>query len=149
MQAETVLEELATDDLDRGYVERRLEDWSDRINGLYAQIRQWIPVGWTARSQDARFAIQEAPMKRAGIEAREFPTLELIKDGIIRVHVRPHALWIIGANGRIDLVAKRGLFLIVDQANIFTPPVWQVSPMTAREDIKPFDSVQLLNLLEI
>ena len=58
MQAETVLEELATDDLDRGYVERRLEDWSDRINGLYAQIRQWIPVGWTARSQDARFAIQ-------------------------------------------------------------------------------------------
>ena len=43
------------------------------------------------------------------------------------VKLEPHALWIIGNNGRVDVKRDGRRFLIVDAADNFEEPDWQVA----------------------
>ena len=139
MEAETVLEELSQDDLTQGHVVHRVEDWVGRINQLYTQIEQWLPERWTARP-GVQLTVQEALMKKMGVPGRQLPTRELMYDGMVRGQLVPHALWIIGANGRIDLFVPTGLYLIVDRAKLFAPPDWQIAAMKVRQNVAPLSA---------
>jgi hypothetical protein len=146
MTARTVLEELTEDGLTREHVVRRVEDWSFRLGALYADIDRWLPAGWTAR-HGAPFTMHEELMRNSGVPPRELPTLELLHDRTVRLRIRPYGLWIIGANGRLDLTKGRELFLIVDHAKTFDPPNWQIAPTTVPREFKPFDEARLKDLL--
>jgi hypothetical protein len=142
MPAQTVLEELTRDELTRDHVQQRVDDWARRIEQLYDDIENWLPAGWTARRGRA-VTMQEEPMVKLGVETRELPTLELLRDGTVIVRLRPYGLWIIGANGWIDLVKGRELYLISDHAKTFEVPSWHIAPVTARRDSKRFDRDRL------
>lgn len=145
MIGRTVLEELTQDDLNREHVAQRVADWSCRIVALYADIGRWVPDGWTTR-RGVPVTMHEELMRNFGVPPRELPTFELIQDGMVNLRIRPYGLWIIGANGRLDLTRGRELFLILDHAKTFEPPSWQIAPATAR-DFKPFDAARLKALL--
>jgi hypothetical protein len=70
--------------------------------------------------------MDEELMRRYSIPSRQLPTLLINKaDGIIKVI--PKGLWVIGANGRIDLFTSRGLFMLVDFAvEPFGRPLWKI-----------------------
>ena len=91
--------------------------------------------------------MHEELMKRLEVPRRELPTLELLRDGTVSARFRPYGLWIIGVNGRVDLVKGQELFFIHDHAKTFEAPNWHVAPATARRESKPFDDVQLKALL--
>jgi hypothetical protein len=146
MSAQTVLEELTREDLTREHVERRIQDWASRVEALYEAIERWLPEGWTVR-RGAPVAMHEEPMRHAGVAPRHLPTLELVRDGEVRLRIRPYGLWIIGNNGRLDLIKGHELFFILDHARIFDPPDWQIAPVTARRDFSPFDEAHLKVLL--
>ncbi len=146
MPAQTVLEELTTDALTRDHVRQRVDDWSSRIDSLYKELEGWLPDGWTAKP-GASVSMNEDLMQNTGEPARELPTLELLHDGTVEVKIRPYGLWIIGANGRIDLVKGRDIYRIVDRAKTFEPPSWHIAEPTARQVLKPFDRKQLEALL--
>ena len=96
------------------------------MNGLYATIGDWLPDGWAAR-RGAPVVMHEKLMRKFGVAARRMPTLELHGRAGQIVKLEPHALWIIGNNGRIDLKRDGRRYLVVDAAENFEAPDWQAA----------------------
>lgn len=129
----TVLEEVTSNAIDAEHVRRRVEDWEARLNGLYAMIGEWLPDGWEAR-RGASMLMHEKMMHVFGVEATRIPTLELHGRSGRVVRLVPRALWIIGANGRVDLKCDDGRYIMIDTADNFEKPRWEVSPADRRSE---------------
>ena len=132
----TVLEEVTSDAVDTEHVRRRVEDWEARLNGLYAMIGEWLPDGWEAR-RGASVLMHEKMMQAFGVETTRLPTLELHGGDAPAVRLIPRALWIIGTNGRVDLKCDGGRYIVVDTADNFGEPRWEVSPADRRSEREP------------
>ena len=129
----TVLEEITTQKIDREHVARRVDDWVDRINALYDQIEAWLPPGWTA-DRAGTISMQEPLMQKFNIPPRDLPVLRLSFHGSPAAHIEPHALWIIGYNGRLDLYRGDKHYMIIDKAENFEPSQWYISPFSDRRN---------------
>ena len=69
-------------------------------------------------------------MQRFGVEPRKMPAFE-IRAGKQRVmRFQPKGLWIIGANGRVDLVTRTAAPILVDQS----------TPLSGKSDWRLYDS---------
>lgn len=66
-------------------------------------------------------------MRKFGVETKRMTTLELHGEAGLVVKLEPHALWIIGNNGRGDVKSGGHRCLIVDAAENFEMPDWQVA----------------------
>ncbi len=121
----SVLEEVTSDEITKEHVVKRVDDWVDRLNGLYDLVANWLPPEWHA---DRRRSIlmDEKMMQLVGVVPREIPVLELRSDDGRRAFLEPRGLWIIGTNGRVDLVAGSRHHLIFDFAKNFATPDWQI-----------------------
>ena len=71
--------------------------------------------------------MHEKLMRKFGVAPKPMPTLELHDRTGQLVKLEPHALWIIGNNGRVDVKRDGRRFLIVDAADNFEEPDWQVA----------------------
>ena len=132
----TVLEEVTSDAIDAEHVRRRVDDWEARLNGLYAMIGEWLPNGWESR-QGASVLMHEKMMQEFGVEATRLPTLELHDGDAPAVRLIPRALWIIGTSSRVDLKGYIGRYIIIDTADNFEKPHWEVSRSDRRSDREP------------
>ena len=143
----TVLEEVTSDAVDAEHVRRRVEDWEARLNGLYAMIGEWLPEGWEAR-RGVSVVMHEKMMKAFGVEAKRLPTLELhgVTGRLFRLV--PHALWIIGNNGRIDMKGDGNRYIVIDMADNFEEPNWEVSRDDRRSDREAVTREWLRRLLQ-
>lgn len=146
MSTQSVLEELARNELTADHVERRVDDWASRIKALYSAVEGWLPEGWSAR-HGSPVPMHEELMRKTGVPPRDLPTLELIHDGAVSATLRPYGLWIVGTNGRIDLIKQHERYLVLDHAGTFETPDWRVAPSTARRDSKPFNAAWLRDRL--
>ena len=78
--------------------------------------------------------MHERLMRKFDIAAKRMQTLELHGRDSQVVKLAPHALWIIGNNGRIDMKRDGRRYLIVDAAENFEKPDWQVALAERRCD---------------
>ena len=122
----TVLEDVTSDTIDAQHIRRRVDDWEERLNGLFAAIGEWLPDGWEAR-QGAPVLMDEELMRRFGVAAKRMPTLELRDRAGHVARLVPRGLWIIGSNGRVDLKRDGHRYLVVDMAENFETPDWQAA----------------------
>ena len=122
----TVLDEVTSEAIDAQHVRRRVDDWERRVNGLYAMIGDWLPDGWEA-SRGAPVLMHEKLMRKFGVEAKPMPTLQLHDRAGQVVKLEPYALWIIGNNGRIDMKGDGNRYIVIDAAENFEEPDWQVA----------------------
>ena len=129
----TVLEDVTSATVDAAHIRRRVDDWEGRLNGLYAMIGDWLPDGWEIH-RGAPVIMHEPLMQRFDVTAKPMPTLELRGHGGRVAKLEPHALWIIGENGRVDLNRDGRFYFIVDTAENFAPPNWEVSRAECRCD---------------
>ena len=141
-----VLDELIEDGIDRSYVERRVDDWEARVSGLYDDVTAWLPDGWTSR-RSRTTAMHEGLMRRFDLAERRIPILDFVNDSTERGRLEPRGLWIIGANGRLDLMLARRHYLIVDQSDSFERPDWRLSELHNRLNDRPFTQSSLLMIL--
>ncbi|MCJ2031424.1 hypothetical protein MKK50_18835 [Methylobacterium sp. J-043] len=137
-----VLEELTADALTRSQVEKRVENWAQRIAGLYSQIDSWLPSGWSSK-RNRRIQMHEEPMREVDLPAYELPVLDLLADGGSAAVIEPRGLWIIGANGRLDLRRGADHHLILDRAANFEEPDWVLVPLSDRQRAVPLDRAAL------
>lgn len=135
----TVLQEVTDDTIERPHIVQRVDDWDRRIRNLFADIEAWLPSGWVAE-QSRTIPLNEEMMREFGVPPRALPILDLIRDGERVASIEPRVLWMIGANGRLDLICGNGHFLIVDSADVFDPAKWMIAPLSNRRDLKAFDS---------
>ena len=131
------LEELTEDRIDRLHVERRLEDWRCRLAALYADVASWVPKGWST-TEHGFMTMREELMTRFGVPDQQLPVLALVAPDNRRGRLEPRNLWMIGANGRVDLILPTRHFLIMDHSDSFEPADWQISDFFDRLRQEPF-----------
>ena len=142
----TVLDDVTSEFVDAQHIQGRVDDWEERVNDLYALIRDWLPDGWEARL--GRPAVMLEPlMRKFGIAAQKIPTLELFNQTGDKAKLEPRGLWIIGYNGRIDLIHDNQIYLIVDRAENFEQPDWQAAHIEHRPDYEKLTQEWLTRIL--
>jgi hypothetical protein len=100
-------------------VNERLDDWLQRLNALFAQIKTWAAsIGWTVED-GAPILMHEEMMQRFGIADRSQPTLRVKNSDGAEIWIKPKGLWVIGANGRVDMYSRKGAFALVNVADVF------------------------------
>lgn len=143
-----VLEELTEFEpkIDKEHVERRVQDWESRVESLYGKIIDWLPASWEGTNVGS-VLLDEEMMRKFGVKGRKLPSLCLRRSTGEEVRIEPRGLWIIGANGRLDLVRSPAHYIIVDQSGIFERPVWTIASLENRLDRRPFDRDALHGVL--
>lgn len=146
------IDELAHDEdepivVDHDHVLRRVEDWLQRIALLYRDISTWADRNGWSHASGSPVPMNEELMQRAGLLPREQASLVLTSPKGDRVWFKPKGLWIIGANGRVDVYTLKELLLLVDTARQFEPAHWVAHhlPSTAAggQDFNPNMLAQL------
>ena len=140
------LEEATTKSLPPDHVVRRVEDWLTRINALYALIVRWLPSGYCADLTQTT-SMQEELMVKAGVPATELPILRIYRDSDHVLTIQPYALWIIGANGRLKAFGPQAYANIVDRADNFESPEWNIAIGADRHAMVPLTQDEFLRLL--
>ena len=98
-------------------VNARLDRWIERLNDLYADVKQWCETGLLG-CQIERGIIsrhQEPMMRLRRAAPRDIPTLTILYQGMSTRFV-PRALFVIGANGIIDVFGPKKHFSLFDLA---------------------------------
>ena len=86
-------------------------------------------------------------MEKFGVPERRMPQMSLYKDGTKRGKLEPRNLWIIGSNGRVDLIGSIGHFVINDRSDFFEQPSWHVAAFLARLDEVPLSAESFRRIL--
>jgi hypothetical protein len=77
--------------------------------------------------------MHEEPMQRAGVPEHRQPALHLRDPSGHEVWIWPVALWVVGANGRVDILSTKGVYSLIDWAEPFEPPQWTLYKLGAGE----------------
>ena len=108
---------------DKAHILSRLRDWRVRVHALYDTIRQSLGDEY-AYDRSGKQASGEELVQRAGLKPSEVPQLDILRierSGRLVATFQPRGLWIIGANGRVDMIiipesGGRRLFMLFDQS---------------------------------
>ena len=111
-------------------IEKRANDWIERLRELRAQMGTWLQTSDLAPlsiADQPSMRMSEELMQRFGVRPRMMPTFE-IRAGHRRVmRFLPKGLWIIGANGRVDLITKAAAPILADLSEpLSRPSNWQL-----------------------
>lgn len=128
-----VLQELSDEDgqLNATHIAERVSEWKSRISSLYDQLSTWLPDSHSTERSDT-VPMHEDIMRAHGVGPTELPILTIYRQGEWIARLVPRGLWIIGANGRLDLFTQRDHAIIVDRAENFETPRWQIAAATSR-----------------
>jgi hypothetical protein len=130
-------------------IQARVTDWIERLNALFDQLDQWsveIPGARIDRSyMDQQI---EGLMEQYKVNARKVPTFEIFV-GKNRTGFIPSALWIVGANGRVNVTTNYRQYALVDLGGSNgTPSNWRLVLTTARNQLAAFDKSLFLKVVE-
>jgi hypothetical protein len=109
----------------RDRVLERLQDWQRRVHELYAQVEQALRGTSFRIDREGKHTSNEELPQRVGLSREEQPKIDVLRvvrpDGTNAAVFFPRGLWIIGANGRIDLrivppVGGTETYLLLDQS---------------------------------
>lgn len=126
----------------------RIEDWKQRISDLYNKVKEWLPKneGYGIRLKKS-ISMYEELMEKHHIDPVALDTADILKDGQIILTIKPYGLWVIGSNGRIDLLNKQGVKFIVDLSENFQNPNWVLIDPSQRTLKVPFSKSELMKII--
>jgi hypothetical protein len=91
----------------REHVLVRLRDWRDRVHELYRNIEQALQGTDFRIDREGKHRSNEELPQRVGVSQDEQPQVDILRivrpDGTNAAVLFPRGLWVIGANGRVDL----------------------------------------------
>ena len=129
-------------------LEKRIQDWKNRISSLYNLIEKWIESmdGYRVERQKL-VRMHEELMQNFLMRPENLKVLDIYYRDRIVVTVKPVALWVLGANGRLDILYKNGAVILVDQAKSFKTPKWVAFSTGNRKDGQIFNESYFIRLL--
>jgi hypothetical protein len=141
---------------DRAHVMRRLQDWQTRVHDLYASIEQGLGEDFVF-DRAGKHRTAEEMVQRAGIPIEAVPAVDILRierpKGQVLAIILPRYLWILGANGRLDLRLNRPggritSYALTDRSPPLSPkPRWYLVPGSDPTSQLPFSSDRLRELL--
>lgn len=142
----TVLDDVTSESIDARYVQRRVEDWIHRLSALYGELSAATPAGWW--TEHGTVTMHEELMRKFKVPPATLPTLSFAHGSSVDASLVPRTLWIIGANGRLDLTVRGERYFVLDLADAFMHPAWRVCPVQDRLKKKPFTPAWLNQALQ-
>ena len=138
--------------VDRERIEWRVRDWIERLNKLYESVKLLLQ---DRQDRDELKVLKGSTLQRPESLMTQFevppemlPTLAVLK-GTNRVSFVPSALWIIGANGRVNVTTNLHQFILVDLGGVDgAPSDWRIQTSRGSTDLRVFDSTVLEELIE-
>jgi hypothetical protein len=126
----------------------RVKDWLKRLDALFGEIRRWAWAnGWKVED-GAPVPMREELMERFAVPESGQPSLSLRSVEGAEIWIKPKGLWVIGANGRVDLYSRKGAFTLVDVADAFQKPDWVLHRVgNGKTDGQAFEPQQLADLV--
>jgi len=119
-------------------VRAQVADWLERLDDLFASIKDWATArGWRIEPQEP-VVMHNERMQRFGLAPVPMESFMLHAPEGGKVWVMPNALWVIGANGRVDLLGTNGVYVLFDRAPSLAPPEWKCHRV-GRGPILPFE----------
>jgi len=112
--------------VDKQQVEKRVRDWKKRVADLYSTIKLWLKDSKYSLKPGPKLTMYEELMSQFNIPATEVDTADIYKDKSFILTIKPKGLWVIGANGRIDILSTKGNYMLVDYAKQFETPQWKL-----------------------
>jgi hypothetical protein len=138
---------LAEANLTKEDVQRRVDDWLKRLSSLFDETRKWAQEhGWST-SDAGKVPMVEELMRKYDVPQAEQPTLKLTDSKGAFALFKPKGLWIIGANGRIDLYTTKGAYIIVDLSEPFGAANWTIFRADNKREGKPYIPALLAELV--
>lgn len=137
--------------MDKDQVIARIEDWERRMEAFYALVDEWyrqLPSNPVQQLYPGTMLQLDEPlMRQFDVPPRMLPTRAVIY-GKNRITFFPSALWIIGANGRINVTTNTQRFVLVDMGGANGQPSdWQIVTSQSRHEHRPFDQHIFNNLV--
>ena len=112
--------------VDKQQVEKRVRDWKKRVSDLYSTIKLWLKESEYSLKPGPKLTMYEELMSQFKVPSTEVDTADIYKDKTFVLTIKPNGLWIIGANGRIDILSTKGNYMLVDFAEQFETPQWKL-----------------------
>jgi hypothetical protein len=141
----------------RERVIQRWEDWRTRVHRLYADIEQALQNTLFRVERKSGPVSEEEFPRKVGVspsQRQQVDSLRIVRpDGSSAATLTPRGLWVIGANGRVDLritppVAGGKIYMLIDESDPLSGPAhWIRVPIGAPFDREPFDPSWLANKL--
>lgn len=137
----------AAPQIDKQHIEASIHDWESRVAELYSSIEGWLKETAYEIKKGPSVTMHEEMMRNYGVGPREMETRHIFQDGVFQLAIVPKALWVIGANGRLDILGKGINRILVDYADRFSPPQWKLVRTSSRMDREDFSKEVFLGLL--
>ena len=136
--------------IDKDHILKRIADWKKRVNNLYKETKSWIKANPNLSIIIGKpTPMYELFMESFQIRQTEIETADILKGKRIILSFKPKGLWMIGANGRIDIISQVGNYILIDNSEEFEAPNWQISKASDRKNEKPFNKLELFNLINL
>jgi len=111
-------------EISKQIVEKRVRDWKKRVADLYSTIKLWLKDSEYTLMLGPKLPMFEGLMSQFHIPATEVDTADVYKNKNFMLAIKPRGLWVVGANGRIDILTTKGNYTLVDFAEQFKTPHW-------------------------
>jgi hypothetical protein len=142
-------EELANPDaVSAERMHTRWDDWRTRVEKLYADVEQAFQgTQFRVKRTGGTMSNEELP-KRVGVELSGPPdVLHVVRpDNSDAATLIPRGLWVIGANGRVDLkissyMGGTQVYMLIDESRPLSGPAkWTYMPIGAPFNREPFNA---------
>jgi hypothetical protein len=128
-------------------VKARIEDWVKRLNALFESLDEWTAGVPEARVERNHMQQQiEGSMEQFSVKAQNVPTFTIFI-GKNRIAFVPSALWISGANGRVNVTTNYRQYALVDLSQVGKPSDWKLVLASPRTQLAPFNEELFLKIL--
>lgn len=137
-------------DVDAKRVKHRVTDWVSRLERLYAQLDEWVQEVPDVRvERDTMQQVIEPLMERFSVPPRDVPAYSVFVSKKYRIAFVPSALWIMGANGRVNVTTNARQHILVDLGGENgAPSEWHLVGADADKPLVPFTREAFLKLLQ-
>jgi hypothetical protein len=130
-------------------VTSRVADWKDRLDELFARIEllaKKFPA--ISLSRDSIPTREEEMMKQYHVSPPALTKL-VLKGPNGKIQIVPYGLWVIGANGRLDVFVNDAASILVDASEPGAKlPDWQLFDAHNRRKGVPFDDALVTKLVQ-
>jgi hypothetical protein len=128
-------------------VQDSVQDWLKRLHSLKNTMQGWLPSGLSIVDRPP-IPMNEGLMRKFSVPPADMPTFDVQKGSNRVMRVQPKGLWIIGANGRVDLTTATASYILVDQSPQFSgAPDWRYYTSVNKRQLTPLDRAHFVNLL--
>ena len=131
---------------------KRIDNWLDRLSQLRQTVERWIQerAELDLRLEDApAVPMREYLMQVHHIQERSMPAFKIMKGSQQLALFRPVGLWVVGANGRVDVFTAKAAPILVDSAAEFEKPAWKLYMNKSPRNAIEFNKESFYKVLEL